>query len=71
MSPSPPPLEIGPWLQIGYLCIVLRFLGSKWDIEMQRVKLAVSKINKMQPKPKFVLIGGDLVDAFPGTARNN
>nr|XP_002123287.1 serine/threonine-protein phosphatase CPPED1-like [Ciona intestinalis] len=40
--------------------------GSTWDVEIKRTHDAVEAINKMRPKPKFVCIGGDLIDAFPG-----
>uniref|UniRef100_H2YVP0 Serine/threonine-protein phosphatase CPPED1 n=1 Tax=Ciona savignyi TaxID=51511 RepID=H2YVP0_CIOSA len=40
--------------------------GSRWDVEINRTNIAIDAINKMTPKPKFVCIGGDLIDAFPG-----
>jgi len=40
--------------------------GSKWDTEIKRTEAAVAAINRMQPRPRFVIVGGDIVDAFPG-----
>uniref|UniRef100_A0A5K3FB79 Metallophos domain-containing protein n=1 Tax=Mesocestoides corti TaxID=53468 RepID=A0A5K3FB79_MESCO len=37
-----------------------------WDRELALVDRAVSAINKISPRPKFVFICGDLVDAEPG-----
>jgi len=39
-----------------------------WEEELRRLGEVVKKINAMQPKPKFFLIGGDLVNSFPQTA---
>lgn len=36
-----------------------------WDKEIRYLKLAIQDWNKLTPKPKFVVICGDLVDAFP------
>jgi len=38
---------------------------SNWDQEMELCKVAVDKMNKMEPKPAFFIVCGDLVDAFP------
>lgn len=39
---------------------------SVWDEEIRLSKLAIEQWNQMIPKPKFVIICGDLVDDFPG-----
>ncbi|KAH9283597.1 Serine/threonine-protein phosphatase CPPED1 [Echinococcus granulosus] len=38
----------------------------KWDRELALVDRAISAINRLSSKPKFVIICGDLVDAEPG-----
>uniref|UniRef100_A0A915EVC7 Calcineurin-like phosphoesterase domain-containing protein n=1 Tax=Echinococcus canadensis TaxID=519352 RepID=A0A915EVC7_9CEST len=38
----------------------------KWDRELALVDRAISAINRLSKKPKFVIICGDLVDAEPG-----
>ena len=43
----------------------------RWDEEMALTKKAVAAINKMRPKPKFFVVCGDLVDAFPGRFSND
>lgn len=37
----------------------------KWDKEVELSKRLVEAINKMEPKPKFFVICGDLLDAYP------
>ncbi|XP_054152567.1 serine/threonine-protein phosphatase CPPED1-like [Oppia nitens] len=39
---------------------------GKWDEEIQLTEEAIRQWNSMKPKPKFVVICGDLVDDFPG-----
>lgn len=41
-------------------------LGSKWQAEIKLCETAVAAINQLDPTPKFVMIGGDIVDALPG-----
>lgn len=36
----------------------------KWDQEVVLLKKAIACANRMQPKPKFFIVCGDLVDAF-------
>nr|CDS33654.1 calcineurin phosphoesterase [Hymenolepis microstoma] len=38
----------------------------KWDRELALVNRAISAINSLSRKPKFVIVCGDLVDAEPG-----
>lgn len=40
----------------------------RWDKEIQLTRQAIAAVNKMNPKPKFFVVCGDLVDAFPGSA---
>lgn len=37
-----------------------------WEEEQRRSELAVAKLNAMDPAPKFFVICGDLIDAYPG-----
>lgn len=37
-----------------------------WKEEMRLTKIAIQHANKMNPKPKFFIVCGDLVNAFPG-----
>ncbi|XP_067126311.1 serine/threonine-protein phosphatase CPPED1-like [Centruroides vittatus] len=39
----------------------------RWDKEIELTKKAISAVNKMNPKPKFFIVCGDLIDAFPFT----
>ena len=41
--------------------------SPKWDVEIELTRKAILKANEMSPKPKFFIVCGDLVDAFPGT----
>lgn len=40
----------------------------RWDKEIQLTRQAIAAVNKMNPKPKFFVVCGDLVDAFPETS---
>ncbi|KAF4532926.1 hypothetical protein B566_EDAN015638 [Ephemera danica] len=42
-----------------------RLENPGWKKEIALTKLAVEKINNLNPKPKFFVICGDLCDAFP------
>ena len=46
---------------------ILKLPDPKWDKEVDLVRRSVEAVNKMTPKPKFYIVCGDLVDAFPGT----
>jgi hypothetical protein len=41
----------------------MMFLSS-WDVEIEATRAVIKKINQMQPKPKFFVVCGDLVDAY-------
>ena len=41
-----------------------------WDKEIALTNKAIECINKLEPRPKFVSICGDLVDAAPGTRQH-
>ena len=45
---------------------ILKLPVSNWVKEIALTKLAIEKANAMQPKPRFFIICGDLVDAYPG-----
>jgi len=40
----------------------------RWDEEIRITKAAIQQINELSPKPKFVMVGGDMLDTRPGTA---
>lgn len=44
--------------------------NPKWDQEIELAKTAINAVNRMNPKPKFFIVCGDLVNAFPGTELN-
>lgn len=39
--------------------------NADWSFEIEVAKLAVEKVNKMKPKPRFFVICGDLTNEFP------
>ncbi|OQR67352.1 calcineurin phosphoesterase domain-containing protein 1-like [Tropilaelaps mercedesae] len=39
-----------------------------WNAEINRTQAAIEAANKMNPKPRFFVVCGDLVDAMPDTA---
>lgn len=41
--------------------------NPKWDKEIELAKMAVSAVNNMNPRPAFMIICGDMIDAMPGT----
>lgn len=40
--------------------------GDEWGQEIRLTEQAVEAINKLNPKPKFFVLCGDLVHAMPG-----
>lgn len=46
---------------------LLKKTEPKWDEEIRLSELAIEAINRMTPRPKFLAICGDLIDARPGT----
>ncbi|XP_060795671.1 serine/threonine-protein phosphatase CPPED1 isoform X3 [Neoarius graeffei] len=40
--------------------------GDEWAEEVQLTKQAVEAINKLHPRPRFVVLCGDLIHAMPG-----
>lgn len=40
--------------------------GDEWEEEVQLTKQAVEAINRLQPRPRFVVLCGDLIHAMPG-----
>lgn len=40
--------------------------GDEWAEEVQLTRQAVEAINKLQPRPRFVVLCGDLIHAMPG-----
>ncbi|XP_047390214.1 serine/threonine-protein phosphatase CPPED1 isoform X2 [Sciurus carolinensis] len=41
--------------------------GDEWEQEIRLTEHAVQAINKLNPKPKFFVLCGDLIHAMPGT----
>ncbi|XP_043834837.1 serine/threonine-protein phosphatase CPPED1 isoform X2 [Dromiciops gliroides] len=41
--------------------------GDEWEEEIRLTEQAVQAINKLNPKPKFFVLCGDLIHAMPGT----
>lgn len=44
---------------------ILKLTNPSWEKEIELAEKAVEKINSMTPKPKFVVMCGDLCDAMP------
>ncbi|RWS15909.1 purple acid phosphatase-like protein [Dinothrombium tinctorium] len=44
--------------------------NPKWQKEIDLTRKAIEKAQQMQTKPKFFVVCGDLVDAFPNTPLN-
>ncbi|XP_041938538.1 serine/threonine-protein phosphatase CPPED1 isoform X1 [Alosa sapidissima] len=41
--------------------------GDEWAEEVQLTRQAVQAVNKLSPRPRFMILCGDLVHAMPGT----
>ena len=46
-------------------------LNEEWETELQYCRIAVSKINSLHPRPKFVSMCGDIVDMEQSFYYNN
>lgn len=54
--------------QFGMIATYIKHLPEPtWDKEISLAKQCIQTINAMNPRPKFFIICGDLVDAMPGT----
>ncbi|KAJ6657616.1 hypothetical protein lerEdw1_002333 [Lerista edwardsae] len=42
--------------------------GDEWDEELRLTQQAVQAINKLNPKPKFFILCGDLIHGMPDVA---
>lgn len=42
--------------------------GDDWAEEVELTKRAVEAVNQLRPRPRFMVLCGDLVHAMPGTA---
>uniref|UniRef100_H2YVR0 Calcineurin-like phosphoesterase domain-containing protein n=1 Tax=Ciona savignyi TaxID=51511 RepID=H2YVR0_CIOSA len=51
--------------QPGFIDVVEGGDGSKWEKEIQLTNQFVKHVNKLNPTPKFVCLGGDIANAFP------
>lgn len=51
--------------QLGLLDQILNVEDPNWDKEKALCRESIKRINAMQPKPKFYVICGDMLDAFP------
>lgn len=43
--------------------------GDEWGQEIRLTEQAVQAINKLNPKPRFFVLCGDLIHAMPGKTR--
>uniref|UniRef100_A0A3Q0RLG5 Calcineurin-like phosphoesterase domain-containing protein n=1 Tax=Amphilophus citrinellus TaxID=61819 RepID=A0A3Q0RLG5_AMPCI len=43
--------------------------GDEWAEEVELTKQALEAVNQLRPKPRFMVLCGDLVHAMPGTGR--
>lgn len=43
--------------------------GEEWAEEVELTKQAVEAVNQLRPRPRFVVLCGDLVHAMPGRDR--
>lgn len=41
--------------------------GDVWEEEVELTKRAVEAVNQLRPRPKFMVLCGDMVHALPGT----
>lgn len=51
--------------QLGLLDHILNVEDPNWDKEKALCRESIKRINAMRPKPKFYVICGDMLDAFP------
>ena len=40
--------------------------GDEWSEEVELTKQAVEAVNQLRPRPRFMVLCGDLVHAMPG-----
>lgn len=45
--------------------------GDEWEEEIKLTEQAVQAINKLNPKPKFFVLCGDLIHGMPGKTINS
>lgn len=43
--------------------------GDEWDEEVELTKQTVEAVNQLRPRPRFMVLCGDLVHAMPGMNR--
>lgn len=41
--------------------------NRNWQDEVELTKLAIKCVNELRPRPRFFVVCGDMIDAFPGT----
>lgn len=51
--------------QFGSMSAYNKGILTDWTEEMRLAKLAVEKVNQLEPKPSFFVICGDLTNEFP------
>ncbi|XP_023363329.1 serine/threonine-protein phosphatase CPPED1-like [Otolemur garnettii] len=44
--------------------------GDEWEQEKRLTEQAVQAINKLEPRPRFFVLCGDLIHAMPGSQEN-
>ena len=50
--------------EILLLIVIPSVHYSRWDMEIEATRAVIQKLNQMEPKPKFFIICGNIVDAF-------
>lgn len=44
--------------------------GDEWAEEVELTKQAVEAVNQLRPRPRFMVLCGDLVHAMPGRTKD-
>jgi len=52
-------------------CKSFILIGDCWSEEVRLMDEAVAAINKLQPQPRFLCLGGDILQALPGMVEVN
>jgi predicted MPP superfamily phosphohydrolase len=57
--------------QFGMIDQLIKPQRTAWDKEIELTKEMITNINKMKPKPRFIIICGDMLDSFPYPQQNS
>ncbi len=52
------------YLKYSVFFLSFNIILFSWDVEIEATRAIIKKINQMEPKPKFFIVCGDIVDAF-------